>query len=133
MAERRWKAVDPGVAFFPVELRPLFMMSGKTAQQQPALFEENSLVKLPRHFAVVNIENNHPFAVVTDDYELVTNRQAYSRSQEIMRRVFNVTKLEDMVCFNVTMPKTKSFCHIDLIHQSADFSPWEKDNWTAFL
>ncbi len=134
MAERTWKPVDPGVAFFPVELRPLFMVSGKTAQQQqPALFEESPLVKLQRHFAVVNLENNHPFAVVTDDYELVTNQQAYSRTEEIMHRVFNVMKPEDMVCLNVTMPKTKSFCHIDLIHKSADFSPWEKDKWTAFL
>jgi hypothetical protein len=39
----------------------------------------------------------------------------------------------DMECLKITMPKTRSFCHIDLVHKTADFSPWEKDKWTAFL
>lgn len=52
---------------------------------------------------------------------------------EVMRKVFQTTKAEDMVCLKITMPKTRSFCHIDLIHRSSDFSPWEHDKWTAFL
>jgi hypothetical protein len=31
------------------------------------------------------------------------------------------------------MPKTRSFCYIDLIHKSSEFRPFEKDEWTAFL
>ena len=70
---------------------------------------------------------------MTDDYELVTNKAAYEMAAEVMKKVFHTTQISDMECLNITMPKTRSFCHIDLIHKSADFSPWEKDKWTAFL
>ena len=121
---RSWKAKDPAVAFFPVELRPLFM---------PAADGLDKFQQLKRHFAVVDVERENPFAVVTDDYELVTNKAAYEMAAEVMKKVFHTTQISDMECLNITMPKTRSFCHIDLIHKSADFSPWEKDKWTAFL
>ncbi|MEF8711596.1 MAG: DUF932 domain-containing protein [Candidatus Accumulibacter propinquus] len=119
-----WEARDPVDAFFPVELRPLFM---------PAEDALNDFQELKRHFAVVDLERQHPFAVVTDDYELVTNKAAYDMAAEVMKKVFHTTQIGDMACLNITMPKTRSFCHIDLIHKTADFSPWEKDTWTAFL
>ena len=90
-------------------------------------------VVLDRHFAVVDVERTRPFAVVTDDYELITNEQAFEQAEAVMRRVFNTTSIRDFECLNVTMPKTRSFCPIDLIHRSADFNPWEEDSWTAFL
>jgi len=111
-------------AFFSVEMRPLYMPKGK-------IFE--AYQQLPRHFAVVDVEREHALAVVTDDYELVTNQQAFKMAEEVMKRVFQTTQLGDMGCLNITMPKTRSFCHIDLIHKTADFSPWEADKWVAFL
>jgi len=122
--QRTWKPKDPAEAFFPVELRPLFMQGPENSKDYN---------KLPRHFAVVDIERNHPFSVVTDDYKLVKNEKAYQDAEKVMKQVFQLTNLKDMECLNVTMPKTRSFCHIDLVHKSADFSPWEKDKWTAFL
>ena len=49
-------------------MRPLFMPAADGVEQ----YQE-----LKRHFAVVDVERQHPFAVVTDDYELVTNKAAY--------------------------------------------------------
>lgn len=121
---RAWKARDTKEAFFPVELRPLFMPSGDGLEKYQ---------QLRRHFAVVDVERQNPFAVVTEEYELVTNKAAYDMAGEVMKKVFNTTQIGDMECLNITMPKTRSFCHIDLIHKAADFSPWEKDKWTAFL
>ena len=121
---RDWKPKDPTEAFFPVELRPLYM---------PATGSRDRYTKLGRHFAVVDLERENAFAVVTDDYALVTNQQAYDLADEVMRKVFHITRADDMQCLSVTMPKTRSFCLIDLIHKSADFSPWEEDKWTAFL
>jgi hypothetical protein len=123
-APKTWKAKDPAETFFPVEMRPLFM---------PAADGLDKYQQLKRHFAVVDIERQNPFAVVTDDYELVTNKAAYDMAAEVMKKVFHTTQIGDMECLNITMPKTRSFCHIDLIHKTADFSPWEKDKWTAFL
>jgi hypothetical protein len=123
-ANRAWIPKDPTEAFFPVTMRPLYMQVGDTQKQ----FQQ-----LKRHFAVVDVERQSPFAVVTDDYELVTNKAAYDMAADVMKKVFQTTQIDDMACLNITMPKTRSFCHIDLIHKTADFSPWEKDKWTAFL
>lgn len=119
-----WQEGDLKGAFFPVELRPLFMRLSDGS---------NDYRQLKRHFVVVDTEREHSFAVVTDDYELVTNETAYSMAAGVMSKVFNATQISDLKCLKITMPKTRSFCHIDLIHKSADFSPWEKDKWTAFL
>lgn len=119
-----WEPRDPAEAFFPVELRPLYMPSGNLME---------SHVRLDRHFAVVDVERGKPFSVVTDDYALVTNQAAYEMADVVMRKVFQATGTDDMACLNVTMPKTRSFCHIDLVRNSGGFSPFEKDEWTAFL
>jgi len=119
-----WKARDLADAFFPVELRRLYMPTADGLDQYR---------QLERHFAVVDVEREQPFAVVTDDYNLVTNQVAYDMAAEVMKNVFHTTQIGDMACLNITMPKTRSFCHIDLIHKNADFSPWEDDKWTAFL
>ena len=111
---RAWTTKDPAVAFFPVTLRPLYMQVGDPQKR----FQQ-----LERHFAVVDVERQSPFAVVTDDYELVTNKAAYDMAAEMMKKVFQTTQIDDMACLNITMPKTRSFCHIDLIHKTADFSP----------
>lgn len=90
-------------------------------------------LRLDRHFAVVDVEREKAFSVVTDDYALVTNQHAYEMADVVMRKVFQATGGNDMSCLNVTMPKTRSFCHIDLIRNDSDFSPFENDKWTAFL
>ena len=119
-----WKPQDLEDAFFPVEKLPLFM----STTDGPEKYQQ-----LKRHFAVVDVDLQNTFAVVTDDYELVTNKVAYDMGAELMKKVFNTTQIDDMECLKITMPKTRSFCHIDLVHKTADFSPWEKDKWTAFL
>lgn len=124
MIEKKWEAKNPETAFFPVELRSVFM---------PSTVDASTHVQLPRHFAVVDVEKNNPFAVVTDDYELVTNQQAYEQAREIMKQVFKTTTFDDFECFNITMPTTRSFCHIDLIHKGSEFQPWEKDKWSPFI
>lgn len=123
-SQKKWQPKDPAEAFFPVELRPLYMPSSTVM---------NHHLRLERHFAVVDVEREKPFSVVTDDYALVTNQQAYEMADEVMRQVFRTTGADDMACLNVTMPKTRSFCHIDLVRKSSDFSPFENDKWTAFL
>lgn len=133
MNKKKWEEIDPKAAFFPVELRPIYMKPTGSSEGQNDLFTADGLVQLQRHKAVVDVEKETAFAVVTDNYELVTNKAAYEQAEEVMKKVFQMTTIDDMACLNVTMPSTRSFCHIDLIHKSADFSPWEQDKWTAFI
>lgn len=131
---KKWQAIDPNIAFFPVALKPIFFEPSTIAMdsEQTDLFS-SEFKQLQRHFAVVDESNNRVFSVVTDNYKLVTNKEAFDAAQSVMKQVFKVIKPQDLVCLNVTMPSTRSFCHIDLIHKNADFAPWEKDKWTAFL
>ena len=125
--KRNWPDYDPTVAFFPVELKPVFIQS---SQQSGDLFGYHAL---PRHFAVVESESDHVFAVVTENYKLVTNQQAYELAAEALKVVFDFTVLKDMACLKIIMPKTRSFCHIDLIHKESDFEPWKDDQWIPFI
>lgn len=128
--ERNWSAMDPAVAFFPVALKPVFI---EAAGKEGDLFNASAYQALPRHQAVVDIDGGNVFAVVTEDYHLVTNQQAYELAAEALKSVFDFTALEDMACLNVTMPKSRSFCHIDLIHKGSDFEPWQNDRWVPFV
>lgn len=120
----KWTPKDLGEAFFPVALRRVYMLPFDNS---------NDYVELKRHFAVTDMEEKKEFAIVTDEYELVTNQEAYERAETALMQVFKITKLDDLLCLNITMPKTRSFCHIDLIRKDSDFSPWEDEKWTAFL
>ncbi len=122
-----WPDYDPAVAFFPVELKPVFIQSSR---QSGDLFGYHAL---PRHFAVVESESDYVFAVVTENYKLVTNQQAYELAAEALKVVFDFTALKDMACLKIIMPKTRSFCHIDLIHKESDFEPWKDDQWIPFI
>lgn len=129
--ERKWQPKDPEEAFFPVVLQPVYIKVEGTASND--LFTDSHYQVLPRHLALVDEQEGLTFTVVTDDYHLVTNRQAYELAAEALKTVFDFTSMDDMACLNVTMPKTRSFCHIDLIHKNSDFEPWEKDKWTPFI
>lgn len=109
---------------FPVEMRPVFVAPS---------YPSNSQIRLPRHCAVVDAERDHVFAVVTDSYRLVTNDEALYLAGEIMERVFKLVTMSDMRCFNITMPNSRSFCHIDLVHAKRAFEPWEEEKWSPFL
>ncbi|SUD31792.1 Domain of uncharacterised function (DUF932) [Pseudomonas fluorescens] len=128
--ERKWTAMDPAKAFFPVALMPVFIEAPEGAGD---LFNASSYQALPRHQAVVDSQSGHVFAVVTEDYHLVTNQQAYELAADALKSVLDFTSLQDMECLNVTMPKSRSFCHIDLIHKGSDFEPWQGDRWVPFV
>lgn len=87
MNRRQWEARDPNEAFFPVELRPIYMEAGTANQEQRQLFAMDAMHQLPRHRAVVDVSNNNVFTVVTDDYTLVTNEEAYKRAEQVMKEV----------------------------------------------
>ncbi|MFG0459183.1 hypothetical protein ACF8GG_07395 [Pseudomonas sp. yb_1] len=98
--ERKWSAMDPAFAVFPVELRPVFIEASGSGGD---LFQASGFQALPRHQAVVDAENSQAFAVVTEDYHLVTNQQAYDLAADSLKQVFDFTSMADMACLNVTM------------------------------
>jgi hypothetical protein len=122
---------DIGDALFPVELRPVYLKvehgEGMASTQSPAFHRVDS------HRAVVDVERNHVFSVVTNSYRLVTNEEAIDLGRECFHQVFSAATADGMELFNIIMPQTRSFCHIDFLHKAAGFDPFPGDRWVAFL
>ena len=119
---------------FEVEQRPIYFDSKEKSQAN--LFDGNSqlhFTRIPDFTAITNVQNDYVFSVVKPSYKLVTNREAVELGKKYFAKVFGGIGKDDLEVFNVTYPKTKSFCHIDFIHESSDFEPWENDKWTPFL
>ncbi len=120
---------------FPVELQPVFLQF----EDQPRLFDDGGNPKskkyqpISRFRAVVDTERNYTFAVVSESYRLVTNRFAVKLGRECFRQVFSEASAEGMEVFNIIMPSTRSFCHIDFTHRERAVYPWEGESWGPYL
>lgn len=121
------RITNPAVAFFPVELRELHCDMSE---------ERGGFRKVPDHRAVVDMKTGRVFTVVTKNYRLVTNEEAFKAGQKAWASVFDelgVDVSRDMDVFNVVMPKSRSFCHIDLIHREYRSAVWEQEFWLPFV
>lgn len=116
---------------FDVKLRPVFVDVNTGIREQLPLFDQ--LEEARRYKAIVDTEKGLVLSVVTNDYHLVTNKQAIEIGKSYFDEVFSKMTADGMEVFNVITPSTRSFCHIDFIHREGIFEPWEKDKWVPFL
>lgn len=116
---------------FPVGLNEVFVNTSQYDLFGKATSSE--LVKANRYNAVVCKDSGYVFSIVGNDYKLVTNEKAIELGEECFRQVFKLTDISSMELFNIIMPQTRSFCHIDFIHKDARFSPFDNDPWTPYL
>ena len=116
-------------ALFPVEERDVFFRDPSPEDgRQGSLFEgDGSFVRIPRMRAIVDLERDHVFAVVSSDYRLITNQLAVELGEKCFRTVFHEDTADRMRLFSLSMPVARSFCHIDFTHEGralADGSEW---------
>ena len=88
---------------------------------------------LRRHWAVVSNDRREVFAIVTEDYQLVPNLRAYELGRRAFALVFGNDAATRLQLFNVTMPATRSWAHMDLTATGLGFAPREGDDWLPFL
>lgn len=86
-----------------------------------------------RHWAVVSDDRREIFSIVSEDYELVSNMRAYELGRRAFALVFAVAATAKLRLFNVTMPTSRSWVHIDLTADGLDFAPRREDPWLPFL
>ena len=86
-----------------------------------------------RHWAVVSEDRKEIFSIVTEDYRLVSNARACEFGRQAFALVFGQDAAARLRLFNVTMPATRSWAHIDLTADSLEFAPIDKDRWLPFL
>ena len=71
--------------------------------------------KIPGYKALVNSNDDNVLSIVSNEYQLLLNVDAFEMADFVVRSVFDGVTLKDFECFNVHMPKSKASCRIDLI------------------
>lgn len=123
MIQRKWTEGNIEDAFFPINTSPVLWDDGCHLQ------------KIPGHKVIIDTRHGRPVGVVSDQYSIVTNQDAYYWADYVIRRIFPELSLQEFACYHVYMPKTRSFCRIDLIIPKAEHTPFPDfpDPWTPFI
>lgn len=124
---------DVNSILFPVLEQPVFHYPWVTSESwdgQSA--DEGGPCLIPGLKAIVDAERNHVFAVVSEEYRLVHNRDALGFAAACFEAVFQMSRAS-MEIFNIIMPTTRSLCHVDFIPKGATFGVARDDAWTPFL
>ena len=86
-----------------------------------------------RRWAVVSDDRREIFSIVTADYRLVSNLRAYELGRRAFALVFGSDAAARLHLFNVTMPATRSWAHMDLTADGLKFPLLRDDCWHPFL
>lgn len=130
-----WKAGNAKLdeILFKVESRPLFAEI-EDSQTDTLFGVDNSKIKILAngYRAIINKTNNEILGVVSGNYQLITNEEALKKGKEIFKEIFEI-ELGELTVNKVITSKSKTFCHIDLVHPDVNFNVWEQDCWYPFI
>ena len=107
---------------FPVETKPIFLENQRN----------------PIHgFKAVNgkfAEGSEAiFSIVSDNYKLITNQDAYEMGIEIHSRLFPNATSDSFEVFNIIASKTKGSCHIDIIDKNYKLNILKTEVYVPFV
>jgi len=108
--------------FFPVTSQDIFTKIG----------ESEKLIRIPGKQVLINASNNTPISVVSDDYEIVTNKDAYEYGSDCLNKLFKLKNNDSIEIFNIFRPSTLSFCHMDLVCPTKKFE-YKKEQFVPFV
>ncbi|MEZ4689308.1 MAG: hypothetical protein R3A12_03655 [Ignavibacteria bacterium] len=109
---------------FPVRLDSVFIRNSKKRKYKEAIGFKAVTGKTDGREKI--------FSLVTDNYSLITNKQALELGRKIFREYFSKESEINLSVFNVTFPETRSFCNIDLMNNLYSFNVWEKGSVYSF-
>lgn len=107
---------------FRVKLQDIFTKIG----------ENGNGIKIPGKKVLLNAGNNHPISIVSDDYEIITNKEAYKYGINCLKSLFKITNEGEIEIFHIDRPSTLSFCHIDLTSKAKTFE-YRNDKYFPFV
>ncbi|MCB0728336.1 MAG: DUF932 domain-containing protein [Ignavibacteriae bacterium] len=110
---------------FPVRLDSVFIRNSKKRKYKEAIGFKAVTGKTDGREKI--------FSLVTDNYSLITNKQALELGRKIFREYFSKESEINLSVFNVTFPETRSFCNIDLMNNLYSFNVWEKEVYIPFM
>jgi len=107
---------------FPVMLKPVY-------------FKKNKYKGLTNYSAVTGIINKkeNVFSVVSRNYALILNEEAIVLGKKIFKEMFPESGEDEFIVFNINYPKTRSYCHIDLINENYTLNIWGNEVYVPFI
>lgn len=107
---------------FPVKLKPVYI-------------KKNKYKGLTNYSAVTGTINKKEsvFSVVSRNYALILNEEAIDLGKNIFKKMFQESGDDKFTVFNINYPKTRSYCHIDLINKTYTVNLWEKEVYVPFI
>jgi hypothetical protein len=120
MIKRDNEFKDLDTAFFPVAEQPVFTQDNR---------------RIPGYKSIVNLETMRVISVVSEQYYLIRNIDAYQMAESIVQEAFDGKTLQDFKCRNILMPQSKGSCRIDLIipNNFCTLFGSSKESWTPFV
>jgi len=107
---------------FPVECKQVYL--------------ENQRKQIPGYRAVIGKfkdGSESVFSIVSDNYQLITNEEAYEMGKEIHGRLFPNASSDSFEVFNVISSKTKGSCHIDIIDKNYTLNILKQEVYVPFV
>lgn len=109
--------------FFPVEIKPVSIQN--PLNQSQTIVDKN-------HKVILDVENQTILGVVSKNYHLITNEEAVNYGKQLMNKLFpSSSETYDRVI--VHMPRTRSFCHIDVLPANYRVEILPQDQWSPFF
>ncbi len=107
---------------FPVKLKPVYI-------------KKNKYKGLTNYSAVTGTINKkeNVFSVVSRNYALILNDEAIVLGKKIFKEMFPGSGVDEFIVFNINYPKTRSYCHIDLINKNYTLNIWRNEVYVPFI
>jgi len=113
---------DLNEILFKVNMQDIFTKIG----------ENGNSIKIHGKKVLLNAVNNYPISIVSDDYEIITNEEAYQYGIKCLKSLFKITEEDGIDIFHIDRPSTLSFCHIDLTSKAKTFE-YRNDKYFPFV
>lgn len=120
------RSPDLNEILYPVELREVY-------QQNIRPDGRVTMHPVKGSRALVNTETERTISVVSSDYRLVTNQEALDLGIKAFEQLFDMLDSSKMRIFNVITPRSKAYCHIDLIHESYNVNVWDQETYLPYI
>jgi hypothetical protein len=118
-------------AKFPVSLRDVY--HSVVRRTNDIISNDHHFKNIFRFKAIVADDDETVFAVVTDNYRLITNQEAIEIGSKCFKQIFDAVETKDMILHNVIMPHTRSYCHLDYLHSGKMIGVFKNDVWNPFI
>lgn len=116
------RQTELSTVLFPVDIRPVHFH-----------LDDNTYLPVRSHNVIINRNTYHPVGVVSANYRLVTNQEAFEFAKDCARQLFGKANSEDLEVFNVVSPGRGCYCRIDLINKGYEVNFLEKEVYLPFV